>query len=155
MSCVCVLTPIVIGSWPTIAAAVTSVASAMGYSIVSATGSSGVQERQPGSRRIETEVPNSDVVEENLRAGEAIVVEKDGLRIEFGRNARGACSVCVSGEGYSKAQMEKIGQEVAGRVVQQFAYHKLMTELKKRNYHIVEEKVTEDQSIRVRVRSQG
>jgi hypothetical protein len=58
----------------------------------------------------------------------------------------------VSGQGHSKAELERIGEEVAGRVVQQFAYHKLMTELKNRNYSIVEESVQEDDSIQIRIK---
>ena len=55
-------------------------------------------------------------------------------------------------KGQTKADLKRIGDEVAGRVVQQFAYHKLMTELKKRNYSILEETVQEDDSIQVRVK---
>jgi len=76
------------------------------------------------------------------------------VTIEFKRDLRGTCSMCVTGS-KSKQELQKIGQEVSGRVVQQFAYHKLVTELKKRNYAIVDEKVQQDESIRVRVRFGG
>ena len=38
-------------------------------------------------------------------------------------------------------------RDIAGRLVQQFAYHKLVTELRKRHYDVVEESVQHDQSI--------
>jgi len=155
MSAVCVLTPIVISQWPAIATAVASVAASMGFAVVASGTQDHTTHRAAGDNRVETEVPNSEVLEETMTRGEKMVIEKDGIRIEFGRDERGACSVCVSGEGYSKSQLKKIGEEVAGRVVQQFAYHKLMTELKKRNYDIVQENVAEDDSIRVRVRLGG
>jgi len=37
-------------------------------------------------------------------------------------------------------------------VVQQFAYNKLLTELKRRNYSVVDEQVLSDESVRLRVR---
>ncbi|MHC4415673.1 MAG: hypothetical protein ACYS0G_10345 [Planctomycetota bacterium] len=149
MSTVCILTPIVIGSWPMISAAVVAAAGSMGFSVL---GTEPVVDRASGTTRVETEVPNSQVVAEILRRGEKVRIEKDGVVIEFGVDERGACTVCVSGEGRREAELKRIGEEVAGRVVQQFAYHKLMTELKERNYSIVEESVEEDDSIQVRVR---
>jgi hypothetical protein len=153
MSAVCVITPIVIAAWPAIAAAVTSVAASMGFSIVAQTEAQTRQtSRKKSQRSVEAEVPNSEVVAEGLSQDQTMVIERQGLRIEFGRNANGACTVCASGEAHTDNELRKIAQEVAGRVVQQFAYHKLMTELKNRNYQIVQEQVLEDQSIRVRVR---
>jgi queuine/archaeosine tRNA-ribosyltransferase len=87
-----------------------------------------------------------------MQRGMRIAMEKDGVHIEFGQDERGACTVCVTGAKKSERELRQIGEEVAGRVVQQFAYHKLMTELKRRNYSIVEEQVMQDQSIQVRVR---
>jgi len=148
MSTVCILTPIVIGSWPMIASAVAAAASTLGYA-VSAEGEAAAGTRTRSS--VETEIPNSEVIADALERGQSIRIEKPGVVIEFGVDERGACRVCVTGE-HDKAALKKIGEEVAGRVVQQFAYHKLMTELKARNYRIVEEDVTQDDSIQVRVK---
>lgn len=150
MSTVCVLTPIVVGSWPMIAAAVASAASAMGFT-VAGTGQQ-QQQRATGAIRVETEVPDSRVVAESLSRGQKVRIEREGIAVEFGVDERGRCTVCVSGEGRSKAELQRLGDEVAGRVVQQFAYHKLMTELKRRNFRVVEESLQQDQSIQVRVR---
>ena len=60
--------------------------------------------------------------------------------------------MCVSGEGHGKAALERIGQEVAGRIVQQFAYHKLIAELKQRHFDIVTETVEDDESIQMCVK---
>lgn len=150
MSSVCVLTPMVVGSWPAISAAVFGAAGALGFSTI------GAEERAkaPGERRrVETEVPNSDVVSETLARGEKIRFERDGVQIEFGVDDRGRCTVCATGKGYTDAQLKKIGREVAGRVVQQFTYHKLVAELKDRGYSIDQESVEGDQSIQLRVRA--
>lgn len=149
MSAICILTPIVIGSWPMIAAAISGVASAMGFSMVAGQNEEPV-ERSSG--RVETDIPNSEVLKESMGVGEKIRIQKGDLTIEFGRDERGACSVCVTGKNHSNAELRKIGQEVAGRVVQQFTYNKLITELKKRNYSVVNENVQADASISVRVR---
>jgi hypothetical protein len=147
MGAVLVLTPLVVASWPAISAAVVGAAAAMGFAVAD-----GVQlpsARQP--RTVETEIEDSSVIADMLGKGEFIVLQKDGVSVKFGQDERGACTVCVSGMLDAK-ELRKIGEDVAGRVVQQFAYHRLMTELKQRNYAIVEEQVLQDESIQVRVR---
>lgn len=139
----------VVGSWPAITAAVIGAASSLGFSAI------GAEERvsaRSERRRVETEVPNSDVVSETLARGEKIRFERDGVQIEFGVDDRGRCMVCATGQGYSDGQLKKIGQEVAGRVVQQFTYHKLVSELKSRGFSIDRETIEGDQSIQLRVR---
>ena len=153
MSAICVLTPIVIGSWPMIASAVAGVAASMGFSVIAGERTERREEREArGRTRLEMDVPNSEVLAESMDEGQKICIVREGVTIEFGRDERGACTVCVSGENLSKKQLKAIGEEAAGRVVQQFAYNKLMTELRKRNYDVVQESVQEDDAIRVNVR---
>jgi hypothetical protein len=152
MSSVCVLTPIVVGSWPAIASAALGAAAAMGFTVSSAEREVA---RPQGPRTVEMEVPNSEVVAEGVARGQKLRIHRDGVVIEIGVDERGKCTVCASGEGVSKAELRRIGEEVAGRVVQQFAYHKLVTELKSRGYQIAEESVQQDQSIQLRVRLGG
>jgi Protein of unknown function (DUF1257) len=61
--------------------------------------------------------------------------------------------VCMEGKGKSKAELRKLGQELVGRVTQQYAYHRIVTELKQRNMAIVDEQVTADQTVKIRVRN--
>ncbi len=151
MSSVCVLTPIVIASWPTIAASIAGAASALGFTVVGLN-SEGTPHKA-GADSVETQVPNSEVIAETLSRGEKLRIVRDGVTIEFGVDDRGKVSVCASGKGHTKGQLKQIGQEVAGRVVQQFAYHKLVSELKTRGYDIAEESVTKDHSIQIKVRA--
>jgi len=151
MSSVCVLTPIVIGSWPAIAAAVSGALASLGFSTVVGE-EAAMRRRSDALEKVETEVPNSEVMAETLSRGERLRFERDGVTIEIGVDDRGRCTVCASGERLSKGQLKALGQEVAGRVVQQFTYHKLVTELKERGYVISEEKLAQDQSIQIRVR---
>ena len=85
---------------------------------------------------------------------ETMTIVREGVTIEFRRDERGVCSLCVRGD-WTKSALRKIGEEDAGRVTQQYAYSKLVTELKKRNYSVVDEHVQGDASIRVRVRLNG
>ncbi len=151
MSSVCVLTPVIVGAWPAVAAAVASVAVSMGMSIVlpeELHGFDTTRER----KKVITEVPNSDVLAEELGINEKISMVQGDTLIEISREAEGSIRVCVTGETLSKSELAKLGDQVAGRIVQQFAYHRLMEELKNRNYTIVEESVERDNSIQVRVR---
>ena len=148
MSAVCVLTPLVVASWPVLSSAILGAATSLGFSVRAES----LHREKPRRHRVETEIENSEVVADALSRGQKIVVQKGDITIEFGQDERGACTVCVTGDRQSDRELRKIGQEVAGRVVQQFAYHKLMTELKKRNYTVVEEQALQDQSVHVRVR---
>jgi hypothetical protein len=151
MSAVCVLTPILIASWPVISSAIVSAAASLGFAVATKP-----KEEQvvAGPNRVQTDLANSEIVGGSIGEESKMVIEKDGVTVEFTRDARGACKLCVSGNA-SKKKLEQIGQQVSGKVVQQFAYHKLVTELKKRNFGIVEEKVQQDDSIRVRIRRNG
>ncbi|MGQ0627421.1 MAG: DUF1257 domain-containing protein [Phycisphaerales bacterium] len=152
MSSVIVLTPIVVGSFPMIASAAAAVAGSMGFAVAASErvregGREGVRESRT---TVEAEVPNSEVLEEEVGAGRAIMISQGGVNIEFRRDARGRCKVCASGDA-SKAELKRLAEDAAGRLVQQFAYHKLATELKARGFAISRESVGADDSIQLRV----
>ncbi len=149
MGAILVLTPLVVSSWPAITAAVAGAATAMGFSVA---GQTLAEPRASRKKTVETEIEHSEIVAEAMAPGQKIVIQKDDVSIAIGLDERGACTVCVTGTRQSDHELRAMGEEVAGRVVQQFAYHKLMTELKQRNYSIVEEQMLADQSIQVRVR---
>ena len=149
MSTVMVITPILIANWPAITAAVAAAVGAMGFaSIQEGHISTGLT-----TNREEIEVEDSEILEAAAGTAEEIVVERDGVRATFSRDARGALRVCMEGGGLSKAQLRKLGEELIGRVTQQYAYHRIVTELKQRNMTIVDEHVTEDQTVKIRVRN--
>jgi hypothetical protein len=151
MSTVMVITPILIANWPAITAAVTAAVGSMGFAAVQEASSQG--HTQSSTTREEIEVEDSDVLESAGGTAESIVVERDGVRATFSRDARGALKVCMEGQGKSKAELRRLGQELVGRVTQQYAYHRIVTELKQRNMAIVDEQVTADQTVKIRVRN--
>ena len=61
----------------------------------------------------------------------------------------------MEGEGLSKTELRRLGEELIGRVTQQYVYHRIITEMKNRNMAIVDEEVAEDRTVRIRVRNLG
>ena len=152
MSSCIIVTPLIIAGWPVITAAVTAAVGSMGFSVIPLTPVK--QEAQQKSRvRAEIDVDDSEVLSEAGSVGGELVVERDGIRAIFTRDARGALKLCVEGEGHSKSELKKIGEDLIGRVTQQYAYHKIVTELQQRNMTIVDEEVSADRTVKIRVRN--
>jgi hypothetical protein len=151
VSTVIVLAPLIIAAWPSITAAVTAAVGTMGFALVTASAARS-RGAVSSANRAEIAVEDSEVLEGGA-AGESLVVERDGVRATFSRDARGALKVCVEGAGHAKAELRRIGEQLIERVTQQYVYHRVVTELKQRNLAIVEEEVDEDRTIRIRVRN--
>ncbi len=152
MSSVIVLAPIIVAGWPAITAAVTAAIGTMGFALARA---SVPAEALQGSEttRAEIEVEDSEVLQDTAGTGQEIVVERDGIRATFARDARGTLKVCMEGKGYSKSELKKVGEELLGRVTQQYVYHRIVTELKDRNMSIIDEELAEDRTVKIRVRN--
>ncbi len=152
MSSVIVLAPIIVAGWPVITAAVTAAIGTMGFAVARAS----VPEQRLHAdemTRTEIEVEDSEVLQDTAGTAQEIVVERDGIRAIFSRDARGALKVCMEGKGYSKSELKKVGEELLGRVTQQYVYHRIVTELKDRNMSIVDEEMTQDRTVKIRVRN--
>jgi hypothetical protein len=152
MSCVLVLTPLVIAGWPVVAGAVTAAVTSMGFNLVSSGSEAVAEKRSTKTERVEVELEESEILAEAM-TNQRVVVERDGMRAVFTRDERGALRVCMEGEGYSKAQLKKTGEDLINRVTQQFVYHRVVSELKQRNMQIVDEQVSADRTVKIRVRN--
>jgi len=152
MSSVIVLAPIIVAGWPVITAAVTAAIGTMGFTLARAS-VSGHMLQGSELTRMEIDVEDSEILQDASGSGQEIVVEKDGIRATFSRDGRGALKVCMEGKGYSKSELKKIGEELLGRVTQQYVYHRIVTELKDRDMAIVDEEVSEDRTVKIRVRN--
>lgn len=153
MSTVLVVAPIVIANWSAITAAVAAGVATLGFTAAAAAEEAIVQSREPGLTREEIEVPESEILADSHGGGERIVVQNGGIRAVFSRDARGGLKVCMEGQGVSKAELKRLGEELIGRVTQQYVYHRLVSELQSRNVTIVDEQVTKDNAVKIRVRS--
>ena len=154
MSTVLVITPVIIASWPAITAAVTAAVGTMGFAAakqgeITCDGEVDVEQKT----RTEIEVDDAEVLAEAAGSGEEIIVERDGITAIFSRDARGALRVCMEGTGVTKSQLRQTGQELVDRVTQQYVYHRVVTELKDRKMAIVDEEMTEDRTVKIRVRN--
>jgi len=147
MSCVIVLAPIVIASWPVLAAAVVSAAASAGFRVV--------RKEEPqlrkAKRSVDLAMENADVVADSLSPDQKIVVEKDGIRVTFSRDARGRFKTCSEGDA-SDDELRKIGEDLSGRVIQQYVYRKLSQELGQSGFSTVSEEKAPDGAIRLHVR---
>jgi Protein of unknown function (DUF1257) len=149
MSCVCILTPVIIASWPQFSAAVVAAATTLGYTVVSGKNSATAQEQQKG---INLEITQSEIVTNQLGRDQKISVTRGGVTVTFSRDARGKGSVCVTGEGHTDAELRAFGEELSRRVVQKYVHQKLLDEVRARGFNIVEEEVDENNAIRLKVR---
>jgi hypothetical protein len=154
MSCVCILTPVVIAAWPAFSAAVVAAATSLGYTIVE----EGIQQRQEGKvsqageRGVQLEIEQSEIVTNQLGRDQRIKVTRGGVTVAFARDARGKASVCVTGPGHTDDELRALGEELSQRVVQKYVHRRLLDEVRARGFNVVEEEVNENQAIRLKVR---
>ena len=154
MSCVCILTPVVIAAWPAFSAAVMAAATTLGYQVAAelAAHPGGAQAASKGADQVRLEIENSEMVTNQLGRQQSISVTRDGVTITFSRDARGRAAICVSGTGHAREELRALGEELSQCVVQQYVYQKLMTEVRARGFNVVEEETNTDRSIRLKVR---
>ena len=152
MSCVCILTPIVIAAWPAFSAAVVAAATSLGYEIASDQMNSQTEPRNDSSRHVALEIAQSELVTDSLGRDQQISVTRDGLVVTFSRDARGRAALCVSGSGRSDDELRALGEELGRRVVQQYVYQRLKNEIRARQFVVVEEETDAGNAIRLKVR---
>src|SRR5882672_8091036 len=118
MSCVCILTPVVIAAWPAFSAAVVAAATSLGYTIVE----EGIKQRQTGSvaetseHGVKLEIEQSEIVTNQLGRDQQIKVTRGGVTVTFSRDARGRAAICVTGPGHSDEELRVLGEELSRRV---------------------------------------
>ncbi len=152
MSTVLVVTPIVVANWSAITAAITAAVAAAGFTAVQQEASL-IRGVDSTVTREDIEVDESEILDDAVGTDQKVVVERDGVRATFSRDARGGLRLCMEGKHLSKAQLRQLGEDLLGRVTQQYAYHRIVTELKNRKMTIVDEQMTENQSVKIRVRN--
>lgn len=146
MSVEFVVVPAVAASWPVICSAAAAAAAALGYKAVRESAGASTEAAQTA-----VELDAGQVVAESMRVDTTFAVSKDGVTATFRRAADGRATVHVAGPGRSDAELEAIGRELVGRVTQQFAYNRVLTELKRQGFTVTNEEVSQDQAIHVRV----
>lgn len=151
MSTVLVITPLIIANWSVISAAVLGAVGTLGFTTAAEAMHEDLHETRP--TRTEIDIEDSEILEAAAGTDQEIVVERDGVRAVFSRDARGALRLCMEGTGHSKSQLKQIGEELIGRVTQQYVYHRVVSELQEKNMAIVSEEVSADRTVKIRVRN--
>ena len=153
MSCVCILTPVVIAAWPAFSAAVMAAASSLGYQVVSELRQNAqTRVSQNQSSKITLEIAQSELVTNQLGRDQRISVSRNGVTVVFSRDARGRASLCVTGTGHTDEALRALGEELSRRVVQRYVYQRLMDEIRARQFVVVEEEADQNHAIRLKVR---
>jgi hypothetical protein len=149
MSCVCILTPVVIAAWPQFSAAVVAAATTLGYTLVNPKEQNSATEK---AKPVSLEIEQSEIVAGTLGRDQRIRVTRGGVTVTFSRDARGKATVCVTGDGYTDDELRVLGLELSQRVVQKYVHQRLLEEIKARQFVVVEEEVDANQAIRLKVR---
>ena len=151
MSTVIILTPVIISSWPAITAAVAGAAAGLGLVVKKS-----VSEMQENlvdvEQSVEVELLNSEVLAESMATGQEIVLTQGELEIRVSRDERGRCTVCAKGKGFSKAELKQKAEEFSQKMTQCFVYDRVISELKNKDFQVVNEEVSDDESVRIVVR---
>ena len=153
MSTVLILTPVIISSWPLITAAAVGAAAAMGLTMNETIREAYNESAEETEQAVEVELENSEVLAENLATGKEIVLTKDNIEIRISRDERGRCTVCAKGKGKTKTELKQIAEEFSQKMTQCFIYNRVKTELKNKNFQVVNEEVMDDQAVRIHVRN--
>jgi hypothetical protein len=152
MSTVIILAPVIIGSWPVIAAAATAAAAGLGLTAKEALREACQENEVDTNQAVEVELENSEILASQVASGKEFVMTKDGITLKVTRDARGQCKVCAEGTGHSKAELKRTAEEFTQKLTQCFVYHRTVSELKNKNFQMINEEVAEDGTIRVHVR---
>jgi hypothetical protein len=154
MGFVLILTPVVVGGWPVVAAAVAGAASALGLAANEVVKQQIQQQQKAGEseQNIEVELAESKILLKDLATDKEIVLTKGNIELRISRDARGRCSVCAKGKARSKAELKQIAEQFAQKMTQCFVYNRVLSEMKNKGFAVVNEEVTDDEAIRIHVR---
>ncbi len=146
------MAPVVVSAWPAFGSAVVAAASTLGYAVTEESVHDLLQMNQKCSSRINLQIPNSELVTNQLGRDQRLSVTRDGVTITFSRDARGRAELSVVGQRHTESELRGLGEELSQRVVQQYVYQRIMAEMDKRGYHVVEEQSGAHQAIHLRIR---
>lgn len=149
MSVVFLLAPTVVASWPVLCGAIAGAAGVLGYKALNS-GQLLTQEEAENAW-VEVSIEGSEIIADAMKRESEFTIGRDDVIATFRRSADGQCSVHVTGHNKSESELEQIGRELVGRVTQQYAYHRVISELKSQGFTVTGEEVTADQRIRINV----
>ncbi len=151
MSVVFIVVPVVAAGWPIMCGAIAAAAGALGYTTLAAGSCRVTLPERDGTNAVVIPLEDSQVVAETMARESQFTIVRDEISATFSRAADGRCMVHVAGENKTDAELDAVGKELIGHVTQQYAYNKVLTELKGQGFTVTSEEVTNDQMIRIHV----
>lgn len=151
MGAVLILTPVIVSAWPAFATAVASAAASLGYTTANELVNNG-SENVPMKTGIAIDVPNSQVLTDQLGLAEKLSFTREGISITIRRDERGKASLHVNGTGRSEEDLRRLGEEMSQRLVRDYVYQQIRHEMQSRNFVMVEETEDETNAIHMTVR---
>ncbi len=149
--------PAAMSAWPTVVAAATAAASALGFFSAQTV----VQAQTDTNTEVQTEqditevnlsMSHGEAVTQDLASGREIHFHSEGVDIIFCRNLRGRAGVRVRGSGKTREELEALGQAFCGKLAQNYAYHRVVTKLRQQHFHIDGENVADNGTVHVQAR---
>ena len=139
----------VVAGWPLLCGAIAAAAGSLGYKAM----------KREQTEECETEleswveipIEDSQIIADSMARESQFAIKKGDVTATFSRSADGRCTVHVSGQNKSEAELSAMGRDLVGRVTQQYAYNKVVTELKAQGFTVTDEEITNDQAIRIHV----
>lgn len=155
-----ILTPTIGWAAPLLWPIVFTAAGALGYKQVTSTSDTAVLRGEANQAmnalktiEIPLETQITDVVEDEVGRDQVLRFTKGDIVVVFKRDLRGKFSIQVSGpDKMTRRELEYVGREFLGVVVQQFAYNKMAQEMERRGANIVGEEVNEEGDIVLKLR---
>ena len=148
LSVVFIVAPVVVASWPILCGAIAGAAVALGYKAVDA---GSILQNLEKDTSVEVSLEGSEVIADAMKRESEFVITKGDVTARFQRAADGRCTVHVSGQNMTNQELSTVGRELIGRVTQQYAYNRVVSEMKKQGFTITSEEIAADQTIRVNV----
>ena len=142
-----ILIPPAMAAWPILVAAAGAAATALGFAATR------TEEEVEVMVEVELAVDNAAAVTDQLAVGQELVFAREDVQLIVFRDVGGKVGVRVCGRNKTEAELQAIGQEMANALTQQYAYHRLKTELEARHFSVVGEEVEEDGTVRLQVRT--
>jgi hypothetical protein len=140
------LTPVIIAAWPVIMSYVAGAVATLGLTAVSSVRREKV-EAEAKTEEVELEIGS---VQEGY-TGQKQEFIKDGVILTVESNDSGRLVLRAKGD-ESKEALQQKALTFAGKLQQAYAYHKAMTQLRTSGFNVVDEKIGQDQEIRVMLR---
>jgi hypothetical protein len=147
---VSVLAPAVVAGWPILCGAIAA-AGSLGYRALKCDSAVSCADQSQTQNWVDIPIEDSQVVADSMARESEFVIRNDDVVATFRRSADGRCTVHVAGDNKTESELAAVGRDLVGRVTQQYAYNKVISELKAQGFSVTNEEITNDQTIRIRV----